>query len=373
LIDTTEILIVGGGIIGNSIAYHLACAGRSVVVIDRAEIPTEPSASWASAGGIRRQGRHQAEIPLATEASARWPLLARELEANLDYRSGGNLLLAESDAHAQRLAAFVERQHRNGLTDVTLVDQKQVRELAPDVAPHVVAGSYSPRDGYADPIRTTTAFATAAQRRGAKYRTSTRCDSLIRKENRVTGVRTSRGAMEAEITIVAAGAWSVVLAASIGLDLPLRVEALQMIRSTAAPAYSLKPVLASVGRKLSLKQLSSRSFLLGGGWLGSLTGDTSYRLDPRNINGNWGEGCAILPKLARERIDRAWCGLEATSPDGLPLVGAAPEIGGLFLAVGFSGHGFAIAPAVGRATAHLIAGELVSELNSFRPERFRPV
>jgi sarcosine oxidase subunit beta len=132
--QTTEILIIGGGIIGSSIAYHLARAGRAVLVIDRAEIAAAPSASWASAGGVRRQGRHPSEVALAIESSARWNTLKQELEANLEYRRGGNLMLAESDAHAQRLTAFVERQHRNGLRDVVLVDRKQVCELVPGVA-----------------------------------------------------------------------------------------------------------------------------------------------------------------------------------------------------------------------------------------------
>jgi sarcosine oxidase, subunit beta len=369
---TTEILIVGGGVSGSSIAYHLARVGRAVLVIDRGEIAAEPSASWASAGGVRRQGRHRAEVALAIEASARWNTLEQELDANLDYRRGGNLMLAESDAHAQRLAAFVERQHRNGLSDVVLVDRNQVRELAPGVAEQVVAGSYSPADGHADPVLTTRAFASAAARHGAKYWTNTTCDSLIAEGRRITGARTSRGAVEAETTVIAAGAWSIKLAATVGLDLPLRIEALQMIRSTAASANSLTPVLSSLGRALSLKQLSSGAFLLGGGWLGDLADDDSYRLRPQNVDGNWNEACAILPAVAQQRIERAWCGLEAMSTDDLPIVGLVPQLDGIALAVGFSGHGFAIAPAVGRAVADLIEGKLVAELDGIRPDRFLP-
>jgi sarcosine oxidase, subunit beta len=141
---TTEILVIGGGVIGSSVAYHLARAGHDVLVIDRGEIATEPSASWTSAGGIRRQGRHRAEVALAIDASTRWATLEQELDADLGYRRGGNLMLAESDDYAIRLAAFVERQHRNGLSHVVLVDRHQVRELAPGVTPHAIAGSYAP-------------------------------------------------------------------------------------------------------------------------------------------------------------------------------------------------------------------------------------
>jgi sarcosine oxidase subunit beta len=368
---TTDILIIGGGVIGNSIAYHLARAGHGVIVVERGEIAVEPSASWASAGGVRRQGRHRAEVALAIEASARWKTLEAELDTDLGYRQGGNLMLAESDAYAQRLAAFVKRQHRNGLTDVALLDREQVREMVPGIASQIVAGSYSPADGMVDPILTTRAFAAAAQRYGASYWTHTICDSLIADRGRITGARTSRGEIAAKTTVLAAGAWSIKLAAAVGIELPFHIEALQMIRSTPADAGSLKPVLSSLGRRLSLKQLAPGAFLLGGGWLGDLTdGGDSYALRQENIEGNWNEACAILPKVAQQRIERAWCGLEATSIDNLPIVGPVADFESLILATGFSGHGFAIAPSIGRSVAELIEGRSVPELDGLRPDRF---
>ena len=90
----------------------------------------------------------------------------------------------------------------------------------------------------------------------------------------------------------------------------------------------------------------------------------------KSIEGNWNGACAVLPALAHQRIERAWCGLEATSIDELPLIGAVSHLKALFLALGFSGHGFAIAPAVGRAVADLIAGKSVAELEGLRPDRF---
>src|SRR5690349_6279613 len=115
-----DIIIIGGGVIGSSIAYHVARQGGQVLVVERAEVAVEPAASWASAGGVRRQGRHRAEALLATEAIERWPRLEQELEAHLDYRQGGNLLLAESDEEAEQLSAFVQRQREHGFIDVVL-------------------------------------------------------------------------------------------------------------------------------------------------------------------------------------------------------------------------------------------------------------
>lgn len=365
-----DIVIVGAGVIGSSIAYHLARKGQRVLVIERGDVASAPVASWASAGGVRRQGRHPAEALLASEAIARWPGLSEELAADLHYRQGGNLLLAENDEEAAHLVDFVREQQALGFHDVCLLDHNATHEVAPALDAHIIASSYSPADGQADPPLTTRAFAAAAQRYGAIYWQHTIVKHLLVSGQRVTGVETDRGPVEAAQVVLAAGAWSDELAAGAGLPLPIKTLALQMLLSTPAPTHILAPVLGTLGRALSLKQLPNGAFFLGGGWPGDPSPDRlACTTRSASIDGNWHNACAVVPAVAHQEIARAWCGLEAASIDGIPFIGPAPDFTNLTLALGFSGHGFAISPAVGRAVADQLTGHAVPELNGLSPAR----
>jgi len=170
--------------------------------------------------------------------------------------------------------------------------------------------------------------------------------------------------------VLAAGAWSDEIAASFGLRLPIRARALQMILTTPAPLDTLRPVLGAVGRKLSLKQLPDGAFLVGGGWLGDLLPNRhSYKLDPEQVQGNMQAARDLFAPVAEQRVARAWCGLEAFSFDGIPFIGAIPDLDGVILACGFSGHGFALAPAIGRCVADMLAGQAVPALAGLSPAR----
>ncbi len=365
-----DILIIGGGVIGNSIAYHLSKQGRKVLVIDRSQIANSPAASWASAGGVRRQGRHHAEAKLAIDAIQRWKTLELELEADLHYRRGGNLLLAESDIEANQLSKFVDKQHEMGFADVQFVDRHEALSIVPGLTHRVEAGSYSPDDGQADPVLTTLAFAKAAQHHGATYRTGIYTSSLLVHNDHIVGAKTERGEIKAEHVILAAGAWSDELATTVGLRLPIRTRALQMILSTPLQSYRLEPVISSVSRVLSLKQLANGAFLLGGGWLGDPTPDRrSYIMRSTSIQGNWATAMELLPVVGGQQIARSWCGMEAQSIDDIPFIGQISGLNGLTIAIGFSGHGFALAPAIGRCVADQINGLSTPELEDLNPTR----
>ena len=365
-----EVVVVGSGVIGSSIAYHLARQGRQVLVVERGRPAISPAASWASAGGVRRQGRDAAEAQLASESIPRWPSLSEELGADLGYQQGGNLYVGEGDAEAEIVAQFIKRQVANGFTDVRLLDAREAHEVAPALSDTVTAASYSPQDGQADPVLTTRAFAAAAERHGAITWHETETLSLIVEGGRLTGVKTSREDVFAEHVVLAAGVWTDTLALTAGLNLPIRTRGPQILISSPAAPGTLLPVLGSAGRRLSLKQLPTGEFMLGGGWPGIASEDRrSYTMLDESIAGGWAAGVGIVPAVGEQTIIRKWCGLEAETFDHIPLIGPISGLPGLTLAVGFSGHGFAIAPAVGQCVADQLAGRPTAELAGPDPGR----
>jgi sarcosine oxidase subunit beta len=146
-----------------------------------------------------------------------------------------------------------------------------------------------------------------------------------------------------------------------------------MLLTSPAPPQ-LAPTLTAVGRALSLKQLPSGAFFIGGGWPSDvldegLDGRLSCRVREASLAGSWAVATAVLPGLADQKVVQQWCGVEAESFDGVPLIGPAPGLAGLYLAVGFSGHGFQIAPAVGRTMADALQGRPTPELAALAPAR----
>jgi len=364
----TDVVVVGGGVQGCSIAYHLATAGVDVVLIERLDIAA--GASGASAGGVRHQGRDLREFPLAFAAIERWRGLEEELGFDLGYRRDGHLTLIEDDADLTELTLTVERQVVAGL-DISLLNQGGLHRLVPGVGPTVIAGAYSPNDGHADPERTTAAFASAAQRAGASICAGTSVLQLVVEGDRVNGVKTDAGKISAGTVVLAGGAWSTILAAEIGLDLPIEPVGLQALTTVPAP-HVLGPVMGSTTRVISLKQLSDGRFLLGGGWPGTFDLDAPRgRTLAENVAANVAEAVAILPAVASVPVQRAWLGIEAVTRDEVPIIGPVDGITGLILATGFCGHGFAISPAVGAAIASLVTtGQTPVEIEALTLSRF---
>jgi sarcosine oxidase subunit beta len=365
-VGSPDVIVVGAGVIGASVAYHLARDGAAVTLVDPGS-PRSPSASWASAGGVRSQDRDAAEWPLTVAAAARWPILEEELGADCEFRRGGHLHVAVDADLVGRLAARVAAERRAGVA-VELIDGDTARELAPGLTTDAVAATWTAGDGQANPRLTTAAFIAAARRNGAALLSDT-VVALTTDGDAVTGVRTASRLLSAGVVVVAAGSWSPALLDAAGTRLPIRAVSLQMLRTVAMRAR-LGPTVGAEQLPISIKQVPDGSHLIGGGWPGDIdvrAHTASVRED--SVAGNRGAAARLLPHLADAALADRWCGLECTSDDSLPFIGDAPQRRGLYVAVGFSGHGFQIAPAVGEAVAADLLHGPARALAQLRPAR----
>jgi sarcosine oxidase subunit beta len=366
--ETADIIVIGGGVVGAACAYNLARADLSVILLEKSEIAS--GASGGSAGGVRQQNRAAAELPLAMAANQIWRTLEQELDADLEYRRFGHINLADQEQQLPALEASVERQKTAGL-DIRMVYEDELRDLVPAAGPQIIAGAYSQGDGFANPILTTRAFSAAARRYGAKIRTRTKVETIRKERSRVMGVESSAGPIASRWVINAAGAWSQPLCAQLGVILPIRPEAKQMM-VTERRHPMLKPVVTCLGRGLSVKQMPQGQFVVGGGWPGiaDMVADRGW---PRagSPNGSARELTAVLPATASLHVLRIWNSLEACSADVLPALGDVEGLDGFLVAIGFSGHGFALAPAIGvLLTEYILTGKTSVAFDELRVRRF---
>ncbi len=368
--QSAEIVIIGSGIIGSSTAYYMAKAGADVLLVDRTGPNCSGNASQASAGGVRQQGRVAEEIPLAKYAIDLWAGLEAELKSDLHYRQDGMTVVTDKKKLIPVLQKRVAKEQALGL-DVQLVAKTQLHGLISGLSPCMIAGSYCPSDGHADPLRTVDAFIRAAGRLGARLQWQSPVERIIVKKNKVVAVQAAGQRINCRYTILAAGYWSRTIAATIGLDLPLKPCPLQMMITARRP-HKLDQVLGWLGHGISLKQVPSGGFLIGGGWPGYGNPHTfQTQLQPGAMAKSAKTTVALYPPLANIPLVRAWVGIEAFCDDEMQIIGPVPDTEGLVLATGFSGHGFAIGPAVGTLLARYLATDCMpGMLKPFCFERF---
>jgi sarcosine oxidase subunit beta len=342
---------------GLSAAWQLRRADPRVRVTLLERAAPGAAASGASAAGVRAMGRDPAERALALASLARWPDLARELEGETGYRRGGGLRVALDETAWRPVPAWVAAQRADGVP-VEVVDATGARQLAPGLSVACLGGVHCAIDGQADAMATVRAFAAAARRAGVRIAEGTEAVALVTEAGRVVAVATADGGRVAcDVAIVAAGAWSTPLLEGAGVVLPLQTRALQMLLTEPAPA-ALAPVVGAFDRKLSLKQLDSGAYLIGGGWPARIAGEpaSGWALLDDSVQASLATAGDVYPPVAACALARGWAGLEAFAPDGLPALGPVPGPDGLLVATGFSGHGFALAPVVGDILARLALG-----------------
>lgn len=365
----TDVVIIGGGLIGSSTALHLAMRGLTVLVLEK-DSPGR-HASGVNAGGLRRLNRHPAEIPLAVVAAQMWRDIQSLVGNDCDVQLRGQVRIAENAADLQKLSERAALVRSLGFDHEQLIDRDRLYQLVPDLAPHCVGGLYTAGDGFARPYHALTAFRRKAESLGVEYRSGCRV-TQIEQSGSSLQIVTTPARVNAPILVNCAGAWAGQVCNYLAEPVPLEVGAPMMMVTERLPHF-LDPVVGAASRKLSFKQMQNGTVLIGGAHLA--THDMERETTDINFS-KLAESSRtvqdLFPKMANVRIVRTWAGLEAFMPDRIPVIGASARWPNVYHAFGFSAHGFQLSPVIGRIVAELILdGQSSLPIEPFSIRRFQ--
>lgn len=371
----SDVVIVGGGIMGSSAALFLTQRRRSVTLLETALIGQQ--ASGTNFGNVRRQGRPILELPLANRASGIWRRAKELLGEDVEYLQSGHLRVCyrERPELVGKLEAYAKEARPVGL-DLELFSGNALRSRFPFLGPDVIAGSHSPLDGHANPRLATPAFARAAKRAGAGVYENTR---IVAAEKAGADFRVASEdgrIFRAPMLLITAGAWANHLSAQFGESVPLTCRGPTMSVTEPVP-YSIRPVVGVVTpnalESVYFRQILRGNVIIGGSTRGpAYTDERRASVHPQNTLSQLKHIRRLAPALERLNIIRVWSGVEGYLPDGLSVLGPSERVSGLYYAFGFSGSGFQIGPGVGETMAELIdTGATNISLEPFRVGRFR--
>ena len=353
--QTAEVAIIGGGIVGSSIACHLTAAGcKDVLVIER-ETAQGKGSTGKSMGGVRAQFSTPVNIQMSLYSIPFYASFDERLGNPAGYRPQGYLFCATNDRHLTYLRANYDKQVAMGLKDVKLVSADDIRHIFPQLrSDDIVGGSFCPTDGFVDPYSAMIGFMTWAADHGGKLWKNTTVTAINRKGGSFT-LQTTRGPVATKNVVNAAGAWAASVAKMIGIDLP--VEPLRRMLVPTEPFDQFPhsaPMIIDMSNGFHFRP-EALGFLLA--W-NDPEETPGYKTDfePSFIEKILTRAADRVPIFENLAVNpkRAWAGLYEMTPDHHPILGEAPGLPGFFLANGFSGHGVMHAPATGKILSDLI-------------------
>ncbi len=412
-----DVVVIGAGVIGISTAWFLARAGNSVLVCDKGRVAGEQSSrNW---GWIRQQGRDAAELPIAMDSINIWESLSRELDTDIGFTRQGVLSVAETEADLAARETWLETARQYQL-DTKMLSSAEVDALIRDKPGQWAGGMFTASDGRAEPFKAVPALARAVQGAGGLIREGCAVRSLDIEAGKVMGVITEDGPVAAQAVVCAGGAWSTMFMANLGVNLPQLSVRATVARTAVAPdIYSGAATLGEV----SIRRRQDGGYTVAAGssnehFIGADSFRHFFRFLPalrsggRGLRLRFGDNLierllprrhwqddevspfekvrvlnpapsqkAItemrqsltrrLPSLADIPFEEAWAGMIDVTPDVVPVMDQVAGYPGLYLATGFSGHGFGIGPGAGRVMADLVMGRPAAhDLTRFRLARF---
>ncbi len=372
---TADVVIIGGGVIGASVAFHLIAAGpRRIVVLDRAQRPGLGSTGRAT-GGFRTQFSTRVNVQLSLLAREKLLRFPDEIGTDAGYRPYGYLFVASTRAQLTALQAAVAVQQAAGVREVREVSPEEIADLNPAVPRDaVVGGTYCSRDGVIKPLEILEGYLRAAQRRGASVEFSAGWVRCTVEQGRVTGVRTEGGLIATSCVINAAGPWAGLVAAEAGVSMPVQPVRRQVAVTYASSLFPEEmPMTVFTADGFHFRVRAGRVLLL---WPVDHPADDPFdtTFDPSWLDGLLARAHAHVPRLRQVRVDRSacWAGLYELSPDRHAILGPAPGIGGLYLVNGSSGHGVMHAPALGQLATEIVleGAARTIDVHMLSPTRF---
>ena len=367
--ERASTVVVGGGIVGCAVAHFLAERREpDVLVLERATLGS--GTSKGGLGGIRHQFADELDVRLSKLASAFWRNFEDLTGAHHEFHERGYLFIANTDAGVAQMRASMPLYEKVGV-NVEMVDRIAIADLVPRMRVDDIAGGrFGAGDGYGDPLEALAGFAAFAQLAGVRFREHAPVRELMRNGDRVIGVRTDEGVISADRVLLATGCWTAPLAATAGVSVPIWPYARSLMESQPIPELVRSPMVIEwesgfhfrpKGRavRFAMPNLTTDGGIEKGPGAAPpafVPGDFTPLVVPPALE-PWVKARAAWrhPLFADLRIRSSWSCYYEMTPDDHPIVGAVPGVDGLYIAAGFSGHGFMHAP----ATARLIVEEML--------------
>jgi sarcosine oxidase subunit beta len=368
-VETADVAIVGGGVMGCSLAYHLARRGVDVVLLERGQLGSGSTAR--NAGGVRQQFSSEVNIRIGMRSVAFLKRFEEEVGVPADFRQVGYLMLLTRPQEVEDFRRLMELWHGLGLAEARWLSTAEIGGLVPALnLEDVLGATFCPTDGIASPDAVTMGYAAAARRHGARLKEGAEVSAIDVSSGRVTGVRTAAGEVSTRVVFDCAGPWAKAVGLLAGVDVPVEPYRRHIWVTDNIP---------EIGRQTPMTVDFTTSFYFHPEGDGILFGMSDREEGPTfstEINDGFLErvtevGLHRLPALERAGIKTAWAGLYEVTPDHQAILGPVAEREGFWCACGFSGHGFMQAPAVGEQLAELLTeGSSEIDLSALSHARF---